>query len=147
MGYLKGQWVASNAPSQKIKRLCNKCEKYGKCGRLCAEAEKYVSQDFVKQYYDELSMEEFSAVFEFKPIRYESRIYLTSNERCIVKLIARDLTRDDISKLLDLSRHTVNQMIYTIRKKAIEAYGSNEGLPGSRRRSRTVGGKISRGRL
>lgn len=150
MGYLKGQWTATNAPTLKIKRLCNNCPKYGKCGKLCADAEKYVSQDFVSQYFDELSMEEFNAVAEFRPfqpIRYVSRIYLTSNERAIVKLIARDLTRDDISQLLGLSRHVVNQMIYTIRKKTIESYGSRdeneESIQKRRRRARTVGGRAA----
>jgi DNA-binding NarL/FixJ family response regulator len=100
---------------------CGKCLKREACKELCAEAERYVNQDYVK--HDELYIP--TGVADTMPEgnwfeSIASNFPLTKRERQIVRLFGLGLNRKDICYVLEISANALEKVISRLKAKARE---------------------------
>jgi len=104
-----------------IKGLCARCSKRPICTKLCKEALRYVNQDYT-------CLKELPICWpEPRKLEISGTTYLTTREREIVTLLGKDLTRADVCQLLNMTRHTLRNHLYNLRKKRDDLYLYIEG--------------------
>ena len=91
---------------------CSSCPERFLCKKLCAAAELYVNQDFVK-------MREMPRGL-LKPRRFpqvDEKPHLTKRELEILRYLMAGNTKREIAEALDISRDQVYVHVYNLKKK------------------------------
>jgi DNA-binding NarL/FixJ family response regulator len=92
--------------------LCQDCPKKDLCVSLCPEAELIANQDEVKQHDSLLGL------LPPKPFpKLKEKTYLTKREREIVTLLGMGLSREDVCKVLEITRVNLRNHLCRIKKK------------------------------
>ncbi len=92
--------------------LCQECPNKSLCKCLCPEAEAYVNQDSVSQRELNISTP-FSGLWP----NYTEKSIFTPTERKILHALLDGNTRDQIAKLLGITRESLRKHIQNLRKK------------------------------
>ena len=96
--------------------LCETCEKREYCSELCPEAEAYVNQDYISLSELPTQIENI----EHGKIEWPEKIktiILTETEKKILTLLNKNLSRQEISYLLNIKTDSIRVHIYNLRKK------------------------------
>lgn len=93
--------------------LCEKCHLRESCTSLCETAEQYADQDRVPQRRNVIVLTDIKLNQKDIP----SSLYLTTKEKEIVFLLSRGLHRQDICRLLNISKNALRCHIKNMRRK------------------------------
>ena len=89
---------------------CLNCAKYDRCGGLCRWAERYVSKDEVKMRELPVGIVCYGGSVERKP---------TATEEKILTLLRKRFDRDEICKIIGISRHSLRQHLTNLGAKGL----------------------------
>lgn len=93
-------------------KSCKECYRYQWCVTLCERARRYVSKDEVKQRELPIGIPIFGGPLPILP----TKITLTESQKKLGKLLVRKINRRNISSLTGISRHTVSNRIYQMKR-------------------------------
>jgi DNA-binding CsgD family transcriptional regulator len=102
--------------------LCQECSKRNLCTSLCPEAEVFADQDWVGLKEIAIGTPTFGNVdLDDKLIRrYLYKLYKLPRKEQIGTLIAKGLTREEISQLLGITKKTLRNVIYEDRRNQLK---------------------------
>ena len=104
-----------------FKDICTNCPYRDRCKRPCTKVQNYIDQDYVgsKEFInsDGDVSDMYNNIVEEEWPDLKDNIHLTKKEREILNLLGRGLNRSDICQLLNITRKTLRNYIYKLRKK------------------------------
>ena len=94
---------------------CRTCKQFDQCRQLCEQAERYASQDDVKQKEETIGI---PVIIESVKMNVADAVSLTKREREIVTLFSMyRFNRKEVAQYLNISRESLRQHIQRIRQK------------------------------
>jgi DNA-binding NarL/FixJ family response regulator len=95
--------------------LCQECESRNICQSPCPELELHLKEIEVPQRELTIGQPHYSRKFE-----WTSNVHLTKTEKEIVTLLGRGLSRDDVCKVLNITRGNLRIVLSRLKKKSAE---------------------------
>lgn len=103
------------------KDICTNCPYRDRCKKPCIRIKDYIEQDYVgsKEYIDSEGdiSEVYTNTVEREWPDLKENTHLTKKEKEILSFLGRGLNRSDVCQLLNITKKTLRNHVYNLRKK------------------------------